>query len=123
MPRVVHFELPADDPERAASFYSDVFGWKVSKMEAGGQPYWLVMTGEEGEPGINGGILQRVAPEQTTMNTIDVASVDDALASITARGGTVALPKMAVPGVGWLAYCHDPEGNVFGIMQSDESAS
>jgi uncharacterized protein len=121
MPRVVHFEINADQPERAVGFYSQVFGWNAHKWE-GPQEYWLVTTGENSQPGINGGLLRRRDPSATTVNTIDVPSVDDYLAKITQAGGRVALPKMAIPGVGYLAYCIDTEGNTFGIMQADTSA-
>jgi predicted enzyme related to lactoylglutathione lyase len=120
MPRVVHFEIPADNPERAASFYKSVFDWDITKWD-GPTDYWLVMTGEEGTPGINGGLLKRQHPDQPPVNTIDVESVDDFLKKVTDNGGEIAVPKMPVPGVGWLAYCKDTEGNIFGIMQSDRS--
>ncbi len=120
MPRVIHFEIPADDPDRAAAFYKDVFGWKFQKWE-GPMPYWLITTGD-GERGIDGGMMPRSHPGASTVNTVGVDSVDATLASVASRGGKVALPKMAVPGVGWLAYCIDPEGNTFGVLQPDEAA-
>ncbi len=122
MPRVVHLEIASDQPERAAKFYGDVFGWKINKWE-GPQDYWLVTTGENGEQGINGGLMQRMTPTTTTINTIDVDSVDTFVQKITSNGGSVVSPKMAIPGVGYFAYCQDTEGNVFGIMQPDEAAS
>jgi len=122
MPRVIHFEIPADDPERAAAFYGEVFGWKFQKWD-GPMPYWLVTTGDDGAPGINGGMMPRSHPGASTVNTVGVASVDETLAAIQRKGGKVALPRMAVPGVGWLAYCIDPEGNTFGILQPDAKAS
>jgi predicted enzyme related to lactoylglutathione lyase len=54
--------------------------------------------------------------------TIDVDIIDDTTAAIAQHGGSVALPKMPIPGVGWLAYFKDTEGNIFGVMQSDETA-
>lgn len=127
MPRVVHFEIHADNPERAVSFYQDIFGWQINKWE-GPEDYWLVTTGPDNEPGINGAILRRRGPVNgdavlAYVCTIDVPSVDDVTAKITAHGGTIALPKMAVPQVGWLAYAKDSEGNIFGVMQSDPSAA
>ncbi len=119
MPRVVHFEIPADNPQRAGEFYQGVFGWKISKWE-GPQPYWLCDTGQ-GE-GINGGIMNRQQPGQGTMNSIDVPSVDEYVKKITSAGGKVVAPKMTIPGVGYLAYCLDTEANVFGIIQNDRSA-
>lgn len=121
MGRVVHFEIPADDPARAVSFYEEVFGWTITKWE-GPSEYWIISTGPEGEPGIDGGLAKRATPEIGTENTIDVDSVDDFVAKIEANGGKILRPKSAVPGVGWLAYCQDTEGNTFGIMQSDPAA-
>lgn len=118
MPRVIHFELPAEDPARAAKFYADVFGWTFNKWD-GPDEYLLALTGDDSEPGINGGIM-RHSPEfaaKTPVNTIDVPSVDAFTAKIEAAGGAVVMPKTEVPGVGYLAYCRDTEGIVFGIMQ------
>ena len=121
MPRVVHFELAVSDPERAAQFYREVFEWNITKWE-GPQDYWLVGTGS-GERGIDGGLLMRRDENQPqTVNTVDVPSVDDYVARVERSGGRVALPKMAIPGVGWLAYCIDPDGVMFGMMQPDENA-
>jgi hypothetical protein len=116
MNRVVHFEIPADDVERAKGFYEKVFGWKIEKWE-GPMDYWMVMTGE-GAPGINGGMAKGEGPVRSVVNTIDVASVDQAIADIQANGGEIVMPKMEVPGVGWMAYFKDTEGNMFGVMQS-----
>ncbi|MBI4296046.1 MAG: VOC family protein [Chloroflexi bacterium] len=122
MPRVIHFELGADNPERAVSFYTKVFNWKVEKW-AGPVEYWLVMTGPGSEPGIDGAILRRDSPGFTTVNSIDVPSVDEYVARIVANGGKVVAPKMPIPGVGYFAYCEDTEGNQFGIMQADTSVT
>ena len=122
MPRPVHFEIPADNPERAIEFYSSIFGWKFKKW-GGPMEYWLITTGEPAEPGINGGLLRRRDPNQPCVNTITVASVDESLQAIDKGGGVCVLPKMAVPGVGWMAYCKDPDGHIFGIMQPDAAAA
>jgi uncharacterized protein len=119
MSRVIHFEFPVDDAERAISFYRDVFGWQINKWE-GPEDYWLVMTGS-GQPGIDGAFMRRGEGFQHTVNTIGVESRDDAVAKIEAAGGKI-LMKMTVPGVGYMAYALDTEGNSFGIMQSDTSA-
>jgi len=121
MARVTFFELPADDPRRAIAFYEKAFGWAITKWE-GPFDYWLVTTGADNEPGINGAITPRMMPEQVTADTISVESVDDATKKVVEAGGTVMLPKRAVPGQGYLAYCTDTEGNVFGVMQFDPSA-
>ena len=120
MPRVVHFEINADNPERAVEFYKKVFGWSIENW-GGPVEYWLVTTGPEGEPGINGAIKRR-SDDQTTCNTISVPSLDDALQMIEKAGGKVLTPKMTIPGIGYNAYCRDSEGNVFGVMESDPSA-
>ncbi len=121
MPRVVHFEIHCDDPQRASSFYSDVFGWEITKWE-GPVDYWLIKTGEQGEPGIDGGLMQRRDPAGSVYNTIGVPDLDEYLTKVKSQGGERVVDKMAVPGVGWLAYCKDTEGNVFGMMQSDLEA-
>jgi len=122
MARVVHFELAADDPERAIQFYQNVFGWQIQKWE-GPQDYWLATTGEQGTPGIDGAIMRRNPNMPAVVNTIGVASLDEALAKLTANGGTIVEPKMTIPHVGYLAYCKDTEGNFFGIIQNDPSAA
>jgi predicted enzyme related to lactoylglutathione lyase len=121
MPRVTHFEISANDPDRAVKFYQDVFGWKIEKWE-GPVDYWLVTTGSDDQPGINGGIGRRMDPHERTRNSIDVPSVDEFAKKITDSGGKIVVEKMAIPGVGYIAYCEDTEGNVFGIMEEDPSA-
>jgi predicted enzyme related to lactoylglutathione lyase len=126
MSRVVHFEIHAENPERAVQFYSRLFNWEFTKW--GGQmEYWLIKTGEDGTPGINGGLLKRQGAIDgqaviAYVCTIDVASVDRLVDEIPRHGGTIALPKMPVPGIGWLAYAKDTEGNIFGFMQRDAQA-
>jgi predicted enzyme related to lactoylglutathione lyase len=120
MPRVVHFEIPADNPERAAKFYKSVFDWKIEKW-AGPFNYWLVTTGEDKEPGINGAIMEK-GSFKTTVNTVAVPSVDAFLKRVEKEGGKIVMPKGTVPGQGYVAYVADTEGNIFGIFQSDPSA-
>lgn len=119
--RVAHFEISADDPERAAQFYTDVFGWQFKKWE-GPVEYWLITTGDDTEPGINGGLMKRMNPQATTVNIITVPSADTFIDKIVEKGGSIVVPKNAVPGVGYMAYCQDTEGNTFGIMEPDETA-
>lgn len=126
MARVIHFEIHAENPERAMEFYTHVFGWEFSKW-LGPQEYWLVKTGPENQPGINGGMIKRHGSIDGTaviayVCTTDVPSVDACVSAIQERGGTVVVPKMAVPGVGWLVYAKDTEGNIFGAMQQDPNA-
>lgn len=126
MPRVIHFEIHADDPQRAVKFYQELFDWQFQKWD-GPAEYWLIMTGPQEQPGINGGLLRRPGPKQgdavlAYICTIDVPSVDQYTERAVAAGGQIAMPKMPVPGVGWLAYCKDTEGNLFGMMQPDPTA-
>jgi len=121
MSRVIHFEIPSDNPERSVAFYGEVFGWKFEKWD-GPMPYWLVSTGADGEVGINGGLKGRSHPGESTVNTVGVDSVDESLRAIERKGGKTVVPKMAVPGIGWLAYCSDPDGNTFGVLQADACA-
>lgn len=131
MGRPVHFEIQADDLERAKSFYAECFGWTYEDYsEMTGSPYFGVTTGEEGTPGINGGILQRPAPApgvgQGTNAYVLTMQVDDFDATqdkILANGGQVALEKFAFPGMAWQGYFIDPDGNTFGIHQPDPNAA
>jgi len=120
MPRVVHFEIPAEKPERAVEFYKRVFDWKIEKWQ-GPIDYWLVTTGEDPKPGINGAIHKKNT-FKTTVNTVEVPSVAEFLKRITEAGGKVVMPKGTVPGRGYVAYAEDTEGNAFGIFQNDPSA-
>jgi len=122
MSRVVHFEIPARDVEKMKNFYTGVLGWKFVNWGGGEQDYWLITTGEDGTPGINGGFSTPEGPFQTVVNTVDVEDLDDVLVKLLANGGEIIFPKDAVRGVGWLAYARDPEGNVFGMMQADTGA-
>jgi uncharacterized protein len=118
-PRVTFFEIPADNPQRAIKFYEQVFGWKIDKW--GSEDYWLITTGPDAEPGINGRITLRSTAAHVT-DTVSVPNLDEAVSKVVASGGKVAVPKMPVPTMGWLAYCTDTEGNLFSMIQNDPSA-
>jgi predicted enzyme related to lactoylglutathione lyase len=120
MPKVVHFEISADDPQRAVTFYEKLFGWEINKF-GGPVDYWLIKTGNDDEPGINGAIKRRV-DQEGTVNTISVASIDEATPKVVQAGGSIVTPKVTIPGIGYHAYCKDTEGNIFGILVPDESA-
>ena len=121
VPRVTHFEIDADKPEELRKFYERVFGWKIVKWE-GPIDYWLITTGEEDEPGIDGGLTRRTETGAATVNTINVPSVDEFIQKIKENKGTIIMPKQAIPWVGWTAYFKDPEGNFFGLMEEDPTA-
>jgi uncharacterized protein len=124
MPKVIHFEISADNPEQTKKFYETVFGWKTEKW--GPVDYWLITAGEENEHGINGALRNRrdndEIKNENTINTISVPSIDEFIKKIQDNGGKVLMPKMAVQGVGYFTYCKDTEGNVFGIMEEDKKA-
>jgi predicted enzyme related to lactoylglutathione lyase len=121
MNRVVHFEISAEKPEEVISFYQNTFNWKFEKWE-GPIVYWVITTGDEKTPGIDGGLKERDKMGTNTVNTIDVVSIDEYIEKVRKNGGEIIVPKMAVPGVGWFACFKDPQENVFSIMQSDKSA-
>src|SRR5256886_17377571 len=111
--RIVHFEIPANQPEALTKFYSGLFGWKFQKAPIPGVDYWLCDTGSDG-PGINGAVTQRQNATQPWMNYVDVADIDAALETATKLGARVALPKTPVPGVGGVAGVVAPPGNGWG---------
>ena len=121
MSRVIHFEIPAAEPERAAAFYKQVFGWSIEKWP-GPMEYWMVTTGADGAPGINGGLLKKQAPTTATTNTIGVDSVERAIVAVKSAGGRLVMPKTPIPTIGYFAYLEDTEGNLFGVLQSDANA-
>ena len=121
MSRVIHFDLSAKNPERASKFYSNIFDWKIEKF-AGPDDYWVITTGTDDEPGINGGLMSRDDTDVSTAYSISVTSVDDCLEKIEKNGGTVVGIKKTIPGVGYFAYCEDTEDNAFGIIEWDTDA-
>jgi predicted enzyme related to lactoylglutathione lyase len=122
LPKVIHFEIPATDTKRAVAFYGKAFGWKINRFGMEQMDYWLVTAGEDAEPGINGAIAKKDEVHPTTVNTLSFVSFELAVEKIRAAGGEVLGPKMAVQGVGYMTYCRDTEGNLFGIMQMDSNA-
>ena len=133
MPTIVHFEIPADDVERAKKFYSDLFGWKMEKWSGtdskdssshSDMEYWIVSTTDSkgNKASIGGGMMKRQEQYQHITNFIDVNSVDEYSSKIEKLGGKVVVSKMAVPSMGYFAVCHDTENNSFGIWESNENA-
>ena len=130
--RVVHFEIQADNPERAMKFYGDVFGWEYKDWSSvTGSPYWGIMTApmDSKELGINGGLLKRPCPapkpEQGTnayVCTVQVDDFDEVAKKIITAGGLVAMLKFAIGGMAWQGYFLDTEGNTFGLHQLDKNA-
>jgi predicted enzyme related to lactoylglutathione lyase len=118
---IVHFEIPAKDTKKLIKFYSDLFGWKMEKVQW--MDYWLVETvpvNKQGQPirqGVNGGLYKKENVNMTPMNYINVESVDEYMEKIKALGGKIIVPKQEIPDMGWTAIAVDPEGNYFGLFQ------
>lgn len=120
--KVIHFEIPVDDTQRASAFYSGAFGWDLNSVP--GMGYTLVSTGPANDNGtpatpghINGGMMQRQDDYQHPIITIEVADIDTALAAIAEHGGSTVRERMDVGGMGFAAYFRDPEGNLMGLWQ------
>ena len=121
--RIVHFEIPFEEGDRARSFYSDAFGWNLMPMPE--LDYTIVTTGPVGEDGmssesgyINGGMFQREAPLGTPVLVVDVDDIDTALEQIEKLGGSTVTARQPVGDMGWAAYFKDPEGNVMGLWET-----
>jgi uncharacterized protein len=121
MNRFTHFELASSDLDKTAAFYREVFGWQVQKWE-GPIDYWLVTTGDESTPGLNGGLMQADGQFTGTINTIQVEDIDAAIEKVKAHGGEIVFEKDAIPGVGYQAYFKDNSGIIVGLHQADEKA-
>lgn len=116
--RVTHFEIPSSNPEETMSFFKSTFDWSFQKL--GLEEYWFAITGDEKLPGINGGLIKKKSIEHPLVISIEVSDIDIAIEKIKKSGGKIALPKMPIPTVGWVAYFKDPEGNIHGLWQDDQ---
>ncbi len=119
MPTICHFEIPADDPQRAKKFYEDLFNWKFEHFPQ--MDYYGITTGPEGKS-VNGGMMKRQTPEHAPVNYIDVDCVDTYSEKVKESGGRVVMEKTSVPGMGWFVICLDTESNPFGLWECDEKA-
>jgi predicted enzyme related to lactoylglutathione lyase len=121
---IMHFEIPADDVERAKRFYERVFGWKIEAYPMPpGQEYWGVSAKGTNDEGINGGLMKRQMPGQPFTNYVTVESIDVMIPTVQANGGRVALPKQEIGGgMGWIAAFIDPENNLIGLHQPGPNA-
>jgi predicted enzyme related to lactoylglutathione lyase len=116
MPNIVHFEIAANDIQRAKTFYSNLFGWKIESMQ--GMDYMII--DPYSVPG--GGMIKRTQPEQQIMVNIGVPSVDEYATKVEKLGGKIIVPKKAVPGMGYFVICTDTENNTFGIWEMNPTA-
>lgn len=120
--RVVHFEIPYGDGDRARSFYREAFGWELTELPE--MSYTLAGTGPSGESGptepgyINGGLLRRESPNEGPVVVIDVQDIDEALAKVGSLGGSTIIGRQPVGDMGWAAYFKDVEGNILGLWQT-----
>ena len=122
MPTIVHFDISADDTERAKKFYEALFNWKM-ESPPGMTDYYLIETADlEGKRGVGGGLGKRGEPNQRITSYIGVDSVVAYSSKVQNLGGKVIQPKMTVPGWGYLAVCTDTESNMFGLWQDDKDA-
>ncbi|HZY79136.1 MAG TPA: VOC family protein [Cyclobacteriaceae bacterium] len=120
MSRVVHFEIPSDNPEKSIAFYKKVFGWTFTQF--GPTPYFLATTGPDNQPGINGAIMKKNHPQQPFTNSINVDDIDQAMREVENAGGKIVVPKTTMPGVGYSAYFMDLDNNIFGLWKEDRNA-
>jgi predicted enzyme related to lactoylglutathione lyase len=127
---VVHFEIPADEPEKLVDFYTNLFGWQIQKYPMPGGDYWGVMTTPSNEQGmpeapgaINGGLYKRQMPGQQPVNYVAVENVDEYADKAKGLGASVVVEKQAVPQMGWFAVITDPQGNMLGLWQDDTAAA
>ncbi len=127
MRRVVHFEIPADDVERAKSFYGSVFDWGLNTMEMGEGEYTIVTTSPVDdsmmptEPGaINGGLMERSDLTPSPVITIGVDDIEQSLKEVEAAGGSTVTPRTPIPGMGAFGYFKDPEGNIMGLWETSD---
>lgn len=122
MSRIIHFEIAANNPEKVIAFYKSVFGWNVQQW--GNEEYWLAFTGDKSKPGIDGAFFKPkgIMPGNGFVNTIQVENLDDSIEKVKTSGGELVVDKMTLPGIGFLCYCKDVEGTIFGMMQEDLNA-
>lgn len=118
--RVVHFEIPTDQPEKSMDFFKTVFGWEFQRY--GDEEYWMVKTGDKNQRGIDGAIMKKRDPNQPIVNSIDVGSIEKKSEAIKKAGGKIVVPKSPVPGMGWFSMFTDLDGNIHGLWKTDENA-
>ena len=121
MPSIIHFDISADDLERAREFYEKMFGWKITVIEGFPDYYEIKTVDLQGKKSIGGGITKRQEQNGITQ-FIGVASIEESIAKATSLGGKIRQPKQAIPGFGYMAVCSDTENNVFGLFEDDTTA-
>ncbi|WP_319201559.1 VOC family protein [uncultured Ilyobacter sp.] len=123
MASITHFQIPAEDIQRAKKFYQDLFGWKIEKVPGDLQYYFIETTDADGTMGVGGGIKQRETLDEQITNFIGVSSIDEYVPKIIALGGKILQPKSPVVGWGYFIICCDTENNIFGLWEDDKNAT
>ena len=119
---LVHFEIPADDPDKLTDFYTKVMGWEIGPPDKELGDYRLIKTSDR-EGAAPGGLYKKMMPQQGPLNYFGEGAIEPYVALVKENGGQVVMEKMAVKGMGYFAVCLDPEGNPFGFWQSDPDAA
>ncbi len=121
MPTINHFEIPADDVDRAQKFYGTVFDWNMQKWSNPENPqkdYWIFETKDEsGNRSMSGGMMKRQAPEHTITNYVTVPAIDEYISKIEQAGGKIMIKKTEIPDMGFFAIFIDTENNQFGLFE------
>lgn len=120
---ICHFEIPADDLDAARSFYAKLFGWTIQPAPSLGDSYLLIRTAQDRDDAVGGGILKRIDPKHGVTIYFAVASIDESVTTIESSGGSILVPKAAIPKLGWAVTARDPQGNTFGLFQEDPDAA
>ena len=116
-----HFEIYGPDPGVLAGFYRALFGWEIEKMDGIG--YWRVQTGTTEASPLHGGLTYRAIPNLNGwLLFVNVPSLEETVALVISRGGSIVRPKTAVPRTAWVAIVADPANNIFGVWQADPNA-
>lgn len=122
MATFIHFDISAENLERAKSFYETLFGWKIKSMPGFPDYYEIETAGLDGGAGLGGGISKRADAElKQIIDFVGVASIDETIGQLSRLGGKVVRTKQAVPGYGYLAVCADTEENLIGLFQEDKN--
>lgn len=125
MPTIGHFEIPADDVDRARKFYTDLFGWNIEKWDDPkvGMDYFLINTTDsKGNKGLGGGLMKRRHPQHSVTDYVEVDSIDESSNKVTQLGGRIVVPKTAIPTIGYFAVFLDTENNHFGMFEASADA-
>ncbi len=122
MATIVHFDVPAEDMKRAKEFYEKLFGWKIDGVPGPMEYFNIATTDDEGKPGLGGGMGPKQPGSSGITNFVGVPSVDEYMKKVEELGGKIIMPKMSVPGFGFLAVFLDTEGNSMGLWETDPKA-